>query len=217
MRFCEALGIEPGITAVIGSGGKSSLLDRLAAELRPRHSVVLCTTTHMFPAPGMPLLTEPDEAELGRLLEAERAVCTGRLAEDGRLHEPGLPLPRLAALAEYVIVEADGSKRLPLKAHAAHEPVIPAGTARTVCVVGLSGLGRPVAEAAHRPELFAPQGGTVTPELLAGVLNREALADVYFLNQTDLRGMQAARRLAALLERPSVCGSLREGVLECLY
>ena len=83
--------------------------------------------------------------------------------------------------------------------------------------VAFQGEQRFVEQAAHRPELFAPQGGTVTPELLAGVLNREALADVYFLNQTDLRGMQAARRLAALLERPSVCGSLREGVLECLY
>lgn len=34
----------------------------------------------------------------------------------------------LADAADYVIVEADGSKRLPLKAHASHEPVIPENT-----------------------------------------------------------------------------------------
>ena len=38
MQFCEALGLGRGITSIIGSGGKSSLLDRLAEELRERGS-----------------------------------------------------------------------------------------------------------------------------------------------------------------------------------
>ena len=33
MSFTEALGIVPGITAIIGGGGKTSLMNRLAAEL----------------------------------------------------------------------------------------------------------------------------------------------------------------------------------------
>ena len=32
MKFCEALDVRPGVTAVIGSGGKSSLLRRLAED-----------------------------------------------------------------------------------------------------------------------------------------------------------------------------------------
>ena len=217
MELAKALDVRPGVTAIIGGGGKTTLMECLAEELSAQARVIVCTTTHIYPEQNMPCLVSTSEAEIAAELARTRCVCVGSASESGKYSAPELPFCTLCALASYVIVEADGSKRLPLKAHAAHEPVIPAGTARTVCVVGLSGLGRPVAEAAHRPELFAPQGGTVTPELLAGVLNREALADVYFLNQTDLRGMQAARRLAALLERPSVCGSLREGVLECLY
>ena len=132
-----------------------------------------------------------------------------------RLCAPAMTMAELAVLADYVIVEADGSKRLPLKAHAAHEPVIPPETSRTVCVVGLSGLGRRVAEVVHRPELFAPPESVVTPELLAEVLNREALADIYYLNQTDLCGEATAKKLASLLHRPAVWGSLRRGEVLC--
>ena len=49
LKFVEALGMGRGVTAVIGSGGKSSLLNRLAMELRGGGGVILCTTTHMFP------------------------------------------------------------------------------------------------------------------------------------------------------------------------
>ena len=166
---------------------------------------------------GGTALAEPDEAAIARVLDAEGAVCVGVPGEDGRLHAPGIPMSRLTALADYIIVEADGSKRLPLKAHAAHEPVIPVEAGRTICVVGMSGLGRRVSEAVHRPELFAPCDVPVTEELLASVLNREALADVYFLNQCDICGMERARKLAALLDRPSVCGSIREGTAVCLW
>lgn len=42
MNFFELLNISPGVTAVIGSGGKTSLLRRLAAEAPG--TVLLCTT-----------------------------------------------------------------------------------------------------------------------------------------------------------------------------
>ncbi|MFR3878481.1 MAG: hypothetical protein ACLTYW_10430 [Collinsella sp.] len=45
--------------------------------------------------------------------------------ETGKLSAPAEPLNELAQRFDYVLAEADGSKRLPLKAHAAWEPVIP--------------------------------------------------------------------------------------------
>lgn len=220
MLFCEALSITKGITALIGSGGKTSLQNRLAAELRERGRVILCTTTHIMPPPGMRTLQRASVDEVRRALETDGAVCVGELGDDGRLHPPVLAIEELAPLADYLVIEADGSKRLPLKAHESFEPVIPADTARTVCVVGLTGLGRPIAEAVHRPELFAAlaQCGTddsATPERVARVLNAEALADVYFLNQADAAGEGAARELAALLERPALWGSIQKGEIAC--
>ena len=57
MDFSKLLGLRPGVTAVIGSGGKTSLLRRLAAELPG--TVLLCTTTHIRPFEEYPLLTAP--------------------------------------------------------------------------------------------------------------------------------------------------------------
>ena len=54
-NLASALKIEPGITAIIGSGGKSTLLKTLGLELmRAGGRVLLCTTTHMFPVAGVP-------------------------------------------------------------------------------------------------------------------------------------------------------------------
>lgn len=220
MLFCEALSITKGITALIGSGGKTSLQNRLAAELRERGRVILCTTTHIMPPPGMRTLQRASVDEVSRALETDGAVCVGELGDDGRLHPPLLAIEELAPLADYLVIEADGSKRLPLKAHESFEPVIPADTARTVCVVGLTGLGRPIAEAAHRSDIFASLAhcGTddpATPERVARVLNAEALADIYLLNQVDAAGEDTARELAALLERPALWGSIQKGEITC--
>ena len=46
MELWELLGIRPGLTAVIGSGGKTSLLRVLAQELSHRGTVLVSTTTH---------------------------------------------------------------------------------------------------------------------------------------------------------------------------
>lgn len=60
MRLAKELGIGRGITAVIGSGGKTSLLDILTRELDG--TVVLTTTTHVLPF-GCPVLTDADEKD----------------------------------------------------------------------------------------------------------------------------------------------------------
>lgn len=53
-NLASTLKIEPGITAIIGSGGKSTLLKTLGLELmRAGGRVLLCTTTHMFPVAGV--------------------------------------------------------------------------------------------------------------------------------------------------------------------
>ena len=54
-NLASALRIKPGITAIIGSGGKSTLLKTLGLELmRAGGRALLCTTTHMFPVAWTP-------------------------------------------------------------------------------------------------------------------------------------------------------------------
>jgi probable selenium-dependent hydroxylase accessory protein YqeC len=52
-----------------------------------------------------------------------------------------------AAAWDLVLCEADGARRLPLKAPAEHEPVIPALSPIVVALMGLDAIGRPLGEA----------------------------------------------------------------------
>ena len=212
MKLAEALGVGPGVTSVIGSGGKTSLLAALARELPG--TVALTTTTHILPFEGVPLVTSTDVGAVAEALAASRVICVGSQAEkNGKLVTPELGIDTLADLADHVLVEADGARRLPLKAHAAWEPVIPACSGRTILVLGASGLDHPVREVVHRPERFCELAGCApdvpaTPELVARAANAEALADVALVNQADV-APEAARELSVLLAVPALVGSLR--------
>ena len=238
-NLASALRIEPGITAIIGSGGKSTLLKALGLELmRAGGRVLLCTTTHMFPVAGVPwdgsnrrldaAPWQPGTLHVpGCTCEACAGMSRGSIRqtgvldpETGKLSAPAEPLSKLAQRFDYVLAEADGSKRLPLKAHAAWEPVIPDATANVVWVVGASGLGKPVAEVAHRPELFCERCGceptdAATPERVAMVLNAELQAlglctARVMLNQVDtLNDPTMANRFEATLGRSIVATSLK--------
>ena len=206
IELYKQLKIKKGVTAIIGSGGKTSLMLRLCRDLPG--TVIVCTSTHIFPPEALPLYTQALEA-----MPAPK-FCVGTWAENGKLTAPIQSFKELAGLADYVLVEADGSKHLPLKAHLCHEPVIPSCANQVVQVVGISGIGRPICEAAHRPERYAELCGAAvsdiaTLERAARVLNTEALADRYVLNQADdLEERKWAMSLAALLERPAVITSL---------
>ncbi len=184
----EALLIEKGVTAIVGGGGKTTLMLRLAAELSKKGTVIVCTTTHIRAPENMPLLLNAGEAALKDALEKHRVICAGE-REEGKLIAPRLPMETLITLADYVLVEADGSKGLPLKAHASHEPQIPACAKRVLYVVGADGIGKPVFEAAHRPELYAALIGKtaehiVTPEDAARAVNAIKNAVAVF-NKTE--------------------------------
>ena len=228
MELPALLGIRPGVTAVMGSGGKTTLLrtlgEALAAEGR---RVLLCATTKLYPFEGLPNLLDSTEEALAEALETHRLVCAGTpVPGTGKLTAPGIPMARLAALADYVLAEADGSAGRPLKAHAAHEPVIPPEANQIVILVGASGFGWPVQEAVHRPEVFARLTGLgpeapASPEAVAEVLQREAASDWppvrVVVNQAEGEdALEAARRLAARLSWPVCAGALKRRMWICL-
>jgi len=229
-----ALGIDqrPEIVAVVGGGGKTSLLFALAAALPGR--TILTTTTRIFAAqmrhaPAVVYaddLTRLDEV----LAEHGRCLVVGQVAGDKALGVDRELPARLLAHADHVLVEADGSRMRPIKAPAEHEPVIPEGTTLLIPVAGIDALAGPLDAVAHRPEkireitnyelritneekLLADE--QLTPEGLAWVLThpRGGLKDVPevarvipFINKVETEAeMAAARRAAAaMLRRPRV-------------
>ena len=222
MKLSEALDVRPGVTAIIGGGGKTTLMECLAAELAAQARVIVCTTTHIYPEQTMPCLISPTEAEVRAALARAGCVCVGSVSENGKFSVPELPFRTLCALAGYVLVEADGAKHLPLKAHAAHEPVVPPEANQTILVVGASGFGKPMRESVHRAPIAAQALGVgedtiVTPELGAGFLNFEALHPRVLVNQAENEQEQTtARALAAGLHCPVCMAALQKGWIECL-
>ena len=56
MELAKALDVRKGVTAIIGAGGKTTLLLALARELAQSARVIITTTTHIYPPPGLPCL-----------------------------------------------------------------------------------------------------------------------------------------------------------------
>lgn len=207
----RALGLESArLVSLCGGGGKTSLMFALAGEWAAAGERVLVTTTTRIAAAeargrAAVIGTGADEvlararqldsrlliATAGPDTDPEKLVGLGpdevdELAGDGRFTR--------------VLVEADGSKRRPLKAPASHEPVFPRATDVVVMVAGLSGLGRPLLEeTVFRHEIWSRltglrHGAPVTAASLAQVvLHEQGLARgspdqarrVLFLNQAD--------------------------------
>lgn len=261
MGVASSLGVGPGVTCVIGSGGKTTLIARLAHELcsgKPiggvtedvaEGGIVVCTTTHIQPLDGM-LACEGrsvDEVRDALASAAGRApvqVASSASAGDApsrdgivRLGPAQVGVGAIAGVAGHVLVEADGSRMLPLKAHAACEPALPDPcelhgiVMRVVLVAGMRGVGQRVRDAVHRPELFCEltdiaADDVVLPCHVARAIAAElacgrTCADAIVLNQADSAdGMAAARNvareLAVLLGRKCPCvmaGGVREGRL----
>ncbi len=170
-----------GVIAFVGAGGKTSALFHLAEALAAEGRLVLLTsTTHLMDPQGeaarppLSLLLRPEleappgACELPRALPGLTVLMARPAAEPGKLkglHPAWIPALRTAW--DFVLVEADGSRRLPLKAPADHEPVLPPGTDLVVGIVGLAALGRPLdGRTVHRPERFRDLTGCALGEPL---------------------------------------------------
>ncbi len=154
MSVSEALGIRKGDkVAVIGCGGKTTLINQLARE-NAELGVLIAPTTRI----GLDQRMDGIDY-LG--IEAGEKLLSAPLTEiEVRSRQYGL-----------VLMEADGSRGLPLKGWAEHEPVVPEFATLTIGVVSAKAIGlEAAAENVHRLNLFLEQmkveKGTLVDEAL---------------------------------------------------
>ena len=222
MKISQLLKIEPGMTALIGGGGKTTLMYRLAGELSAHGTVIICTSTKILAPDHIPVLTGDSIQTIVAELKKHRVICIGTRIDDGKLSAPAIGFGKLKEIADYVLAEADGAHRLPIKAHAEYEPVIPDVTDKTVLMIGADAFGLPIGEICHRPERFAQIAGVdihsiVTPQIIANVIANERLGDCLYINKVENeRALSNARKLAKLLELPVTAGSLMKEEYLCL-
>lgn len=149
-------------TAYVGAGGKTTLLKRRARELHARgQKVLIASSTRMFIEENT-LLTD-DPQQIIRQLQQTGLVMAG--VPCGEKMGPLSPetLRAVQPYADAILIEADGSRHLPLKYPAPHEPVIDADTDEIIVVCGMHALGKPAGAVCQRMELVQQHLG-VSPE-----------------------------------------------------
>ncbi|MCU0489103.1 MAG: selenium cofactor biosynthesis protein YqeC, partial [Anaerolineales bacterium] len=242
MNLLKALRLGPcPRLALVGAGGKTTALFQLAREYQAAgaSTVLLAASAHL----AIEQLGQAEACfeigssqaiiQLGKSLTPGIVLLHGGQVETGRVG--GLAaelLVEVRALADQarlpLLVEADGSRRRPLKAPSEHEPPIPEWVDTVLVLAGLSGVDRPLTNQwVHRPEIFSllsglEPGALVSLDGLARVLTDPngglknipgTARRVALLNQADTPGQQAAG--ARLAER-LLDGGFQAGLVAAL-
>ena len=144
------------IYAIVGAGGKTGLLKELASRFRQEgKSVFVTTSTHMFIEEDT-LLTEDADLIIGAL--RKNGYVFAGVPEEPKLNAlPAAVYEKVCAAADVVLVEADGSRHMPLKYPSETEPVIPDNADEILVVCGLHGLDKAAKDACHRLEIVKRQ------------------------------------------------------------
>jgi molybdenum cofactor cytidylyltransferase len=188
MRLVDALGMTGGeVVALVGGGGKSTAMFRLAREVADTGGgAITTTTTHIFGAqtalaPARVLAADVTRERVAAALDAHRHVLVVGPTDPATNRAGGVSLELFSALCAWfpdacILNEADGSRTRPFKAPAGHEPVIPPETTLVIPMAGADVFGKPLDDThVHRPELVAALSGAalgtpITPEIVARVL-----------------------------------------------
>lgn len=198
------------VISLVGGGGKTTLMYALAQAACERGlRAAVTTTTHI----GLP-------TRLCRTMDDCRACwAAGTYAvcgeeTDGKLSAPAPALMEaLLAEAQVLLVEADGARRLPCKAPAAHEPVILPQTDVVIAVMGLDALDKPVQEICLRADVVQALLGCAPAHRITGEDMVKLLCDergsrkgvggreyVVVLNKCDdAQRLEAGRQMLTML------------------
>jgi probable selenium-dependent hydroxylase accessory protein YqeC len=220
----EALDIHPkDVISIVGAGGKTTLMFALSRELTMHEKVVITTTTtkifppSSFDTPYLLISQEENEMVDFTLKKAGAlghiTIASKMLAGSGKLQGISpLLISRLITLSpvNYIIIEADGASKRPLKApNPEYEPVLPLCTTLVIPMVGIDALGCELSEKkVFRSEIASrltgiPLGGTVSADAIVNLMlhpsgmTRGSPADariIPFINKMDLNADRSMGR-----------------------
>ncbi len=183
ISFISELGWLPhDCVAVMGSGGKSTLIKKIAQEaVSYRWPVVITTTTHIhipFYAAHETRVHLDHAMSWNELQHAAQANPCIAISSIHHQKATGIPSEWITPWLGQglVLIESDGSKERPWKIPGPWEPVVPQVTTKAIIIVGLSCLGKPlITHWIHRLALLYqrnsyPMHPTITPKLVVEIL-----------------------------------------------
>jgi len=237
---------EGGVVSLVGAGGKTSLMFKLAHELAMAGESVLTTTTTKIYEPlpeqssnliisgSVPSLL--DKAQETLKDHCHLTAAFEKIPDQRKLR--GFTPEFVQAiwnshLFRWILVEADGSAGRPLKAPAEHEPIIPACTSQLVGLVGLNGAGQPLNDQwVFRHKRFVQlsglaHGSEVTEAAIVAVLVHEkgtfknapaGAVRIAFCNQADIpHNLATGQRIGRALMMKKTPGLNRVVIGQTLF
>ncbi len=217
----DALGIEAKeVISLVGAGGKTTLMFRLAKELfLSKKNVVTTTTTKILEPTGEEtnfLFIDPEEVKIRDFVQHHLdqyhhiTVACERVGS-GKLKgiSPNL-VKELWGLRgiDTVIVEADGAAGRSLKAPREEEPVIPPSTTLVVAILGVDGMERELNEEnVFQPERVSKMTGIPIGERMKG----EAIALLVTHPEGLFKGAPSSSRVVVFLNKVDIPSGMEKG------
>ena len=157
MKVLSLNNMENPVIAVVGAGGKTRIVMTLSEEYKQQNrKAIITTSTHMQKPTNNEVITYFSPQRLKEKLESDTIAWVACDSEDGKISSPTAEMLSLIySLGVPVIMEADGAKRLPCKAPAQKEPVIPKEADLVVGVLGMDAIGGRIDQVCHRPNQVA--------------------------------------------------------------
>lgn len=192
MNIIEALNInirKKDIISIVGAGGKTSTMYRIAWELKKKKKRVLITTTTAIYCPPpyvydyffisnniQELITKSND-----VLDSSITVIGSYIINNNKLKGINKNwINDLYDKYDYIIIEADGAKKKPIKAPASYEPVIPTLTTIVIGCIGLDCIGNYINEEnVHRADIFTK----VVNQNLGNIINFDTIR--HLINSED--------------------------------
>jgi probable selenium-dependent hydroxylase accessory protein YqeC len=165
----------PPLVAFVGGGGKTAAIFALASSAkRAGFKVMISTSAAMRDPrleanrdidgfaiePGLRLPATPETSSIADTFFPRKGhICflaSEVLEAEGKVRGPHLSrFDMLKSISDLLLVEADGSRGLPIKAPGPHEPPVPPATDIVIGLVGLDCIGSSMDEEhVHRADLF---------------------------------------------------------------
>lgn len=189
---------ESSVISVVGGGGKTTLIEVLADELKSKGKRVLVAPST---AMALPPEYKYDNLFIGEILpeflpESGSITYFAEYNDSIKIRTKDIGLIeniKSRNIFDYLLVEADGAKKKPIKAPGDHEPVILRCTEITVGVIGIDSLDMPIDEKhVHRAEIFKSRIGKSH-----GVIDEDAIVELV-LNENGLFKSSLGRKILFL-------------------
>lgn len=161
MELKKLLEIKTGsVITIVGAGGKSTFMYTLAEELRKESKCLVTTTTKIYVPHKTQydnLAIEAEKFETFKLTNKNGVYVYGSsINEESKLLGIDcIELEESKKYFDYILVEADGSKRKPIKGWKHNEPVVCGCTSKTIGMLSIESLGKEInGSNVHRVEEF---------------------------------------------------------------